>query len=90
MAIVITVCIGAALLLSRWVTLIATGRPRFTSTRGLNINIAMWLYCVLSQFYVRWSQPPWGRSLFVGLLAPHIAAMVGARLVREQIITYRF
>ncbi|HDM8045095.1 TPA: Fe(3+)-hydroxamate ABC transporter permease FhuB [Vibrio campbellii] len=85
MAIVITVCIGVALLLSRWVTLIATGR-QFASARGLNINIAyVALLCIVATL-CSMVTTTMGPVAFVGLLAPHIAAMVGARLVREQII----
>ncbi|UPR49429.1 Fe(3+)-hydroxamate ABC transporter permease FhuB [Vibrio cyclitrophicus] len=85
MAIVITACIGVALLLSRWVTLIATGR-QFASARGLNINIAyVALLCIVA-ILCSVVTTAMGPVAFVGLLAPHIAAMVGARLVREQII----
>jgi len=85
MAIVITVCIGVALLLSRWVTLIATGR-QFASARGLNISIAyVALLCIVA-ILCSMVTTTMGPVAFVGLLAPHIAAMVGARLVREQII----
>ncbi|MEZ8391516.1 Fe(3+)-hydroxamate ABC transporter permease FhuB [Vibrio splendidus] len=85
MAIVITACIGVSLLLSRWVTLIATGR-QFASARGLNINIAyVALLCIVA-ILCSVVTTTMGPVAFVGLLAPHIAAMVGARLVREQII----
>ncbi|MEZ9954472.1 Fe(3+)-hydroxamate ABC transporter permease FhuB [Vibrio splendidus] len=85
MAVVITACIGVALLLSRWVTLIATGR-QFASARGLNINIAyVALLCIVA-ILCSVVTTTMGPVAFVGLLAPHIAAMVGARLVREQII----
>ncbi len=85
MSIVITVCIGVALLLSRWVTLIATGR-QFASARGLNINIAyVALLCIVA-ILCSMVTTTMGPVAFVGLLAPHIAAMVGARLVREQIV----
>ncbi|WP_172378890.1 Fe(3+)-hydroxamate ABC transporter permease FhuB [Vibrio sp. Vb339] len=85
MTMVITASIGAALLLSRWVTLIATGR-QFASARGLNINIAyVALLCIVA-ILCSVVTTTMGPVAFVGLLAPHIAAMVGARLVREQII----
>lgn len=85
MALVTTVCIGIALLLSPWVTLIATGR-QFASARGLNINIAyVALLCIVAVL-CSMVTTTMGPVAFVGLLAPHIAAMVGARLVREQII----
>ncbi|EAQ55299.1 MULTISPECIES: Fe(3+)-hydroxamate ABC transporter permease FhuB [Vibrio] len=85
MTMVITASIGAALLLSRWVTLIATGR-QFASARGLNISIAyVALLCIVA-ILCSVVTTTMGPVAFVGLLAPHIAAMVGARLVREQII----
>ncbi|MBE8576812.1 Fe(3+)-hydroxamate ABC transporter permease FhuB [Vibrio sp. OPT18] len=85
MTMVITSSIGAALLLSRWVTLIATGR-QFASARGLNINIAyVALLCIVA-ILCSVVTTTMGLVAFVGLLAPHIAAMVGARLVKEQII----
>ena len=85
MAIVITVCIGAAVLLSRWVTLIATGR-QFASARGLNISIAYASLLCIVAILCSVVTTTMGPVAFVGLLAPHIAAMVGARLVRKQII----
>ncbi|CAH1597695.1 Ferrichrome transport system permease protein fhuB (TC 3.A.1.14.3) [Vibrio jasicida] len=85
MVIVITVCIGVALLLSRWVTLIATGR-QFASARGLNINIAYVVLLCIVAILCSMVTTTMGPVAFVGLLAPHIAAMVGARLVREQIL----
>ncbi|MEZ8794174.1 Fe(3+)-hydroxamate ABC transporter permease FhuB [Vibrio splendidus] len=85
MTMVIMASIGAALLLSRWVTLIATGR-QFASARGLNINLAyVALLCIVA-ILCSVVTTTMGPVAFVGLLAPHIAAMVGARLVREQII----
>ncbi|MCZ4307512.1 Fe(3+)-hydroxamate ABC transporter permease FhuB [Vibrio atlanticus] len=85
MTMVITASIGAALLLSRWVTLIATGR-QFASARGLNINVAyVALLCIVA-ILCSVVTTTMGPVAFVGLLAPHIAAMVGARLVKEQII----
>ncbi|MEZ8054680.1 MULTISPECIES: Fe(3+)-hydroxamate ABC transporter permease FhuB [Vibrio] len=85
LAMVITASIGAALLLSRWVTLIATGR-QFASARGLNINLAyVALLCIVA-ILCSVVTTTMGPVAFVGLLAPHIAAMMGARLVREQII----
>ncbi|WP_122046289.1 Fe(3+)-hydroxamate ABC transporter permease FhuB [Vibrio atlanticus] len=85
MIMVITASIGAALLLSRWVTLIATGR-QFASARGLNINLAyVALLCIVA-ILCSVVTTTMGPVAFVGLLAPHIAAMMGARLVREQII----
>ncbi|MEZ9479854.1 Fe(3+)-hydroxamate ABC transporter permease FhuB [Vibrio splendidus] len=85
MAVVITACIGVALLLSCWVTLIATGR-QFASARGLNINIAYAALLCIVAILCSVVTTTMGPVAFVGLLAPHIAAMVGARLVREQII----
>ncbi|MEZ9443102.1 Fe(3+)-hydroxamate ABC transporter permease FhuB [Vibrio sp. 10N.222.54.F12] len=85
MTMVITASIGAALLLSRWVTLIATGR-QFASARGLNINLAyVALLCIVA-ILCSVVTTTMGPVAFVGLLAPHIAAMMGARLVRVQII----
>ncbi|MEZ8057603.1 Fe(3+)-hydroxamate ABC transporter permease FhuB [Vibrio splendidus] len=85
MAIVITACIGVALLLSRWVTLIATGR-QFASARGLNINISYAALLCIVAILCSVVTTTMGPVAFIGLLAPHIAAMMGARLVREQII----
>ncbi len=83
----ITVCIGVALLLSRWVTLIATGR-QFASARGLNINIAyVVLLCIVAILCSMVTKLHLMYPVaFCWSTGPHIAAMVGARLVREQII----
>ncbi len=62
-----------ALLLSRWVTPIATGR-QFASARGLNINIAyVALLCIVA-ILCSVVTTTMGPVAFVGLLAPHIAA----------------
>jgi len=84
LAVAITLCITVALLLSRWVTLIATGH-QFAVARGLNLPVAYALLLSVVAVLCATVTTTMGPVAFVGLLAPHIAVMLGARLVKQQI-----
>lgn len=75
----------SVLALSRWITLIATGR-QFAVARGLNINFAYGLLLLLVALLCAVVTTTMGPVSFVGLLAPHIALMMGARQVKAQIL----
>lgn len=87
-ATILFVCValstGLVLVLSRWITLISTGRF-FAAARGLNLNLAYVILLVLVAFLCAIVTTTMGPVSFVGLLAPHIAVMLGARQVAQQI-----
>lgn len=71
--------------LHRWLTLISGGR-RFASSRGLNVPLSFALLLVLSALLTALVTATMGPVAFVGLLAPHIAVMIGARKSHQQLI----
>ena len=85
LALIISLVVITALSLSRWVTLIGSGR-QFASARGLNISTAYLVLLCLVAVLCGVVTTTMGPVAFVGLLGPHIAAIVGARTVKEQIL----
>ncbi|USH03640.1 Fe(3+)-hydroxamate ABC transporter permease FhuB [Grimontia kaedaensis] len=87
-AITLVVCVAVSmalvLVLSRWITLISSGR-QFAAARGLNLNLAYITLLILVAFLCAIVTTTMGPVSFVGLLAPHIAVMLGARQVTQQI-----
>lgn len=71
--------------LHRWLTLISGGR-RFASSRGLNVSLSFALLLVLSALLTALVTATMGPVAFVGLLAPHIAVMIGARKAHQQLL----
>ncbi len=71
--------------LHRWLTLISGGR-RFASSRGLNVPLSFALLLVLSALLTALVTATMGPVAFVGLLAPHIAVMIGARKAHQQLL----
>lgn len=70
---------------ARWLTLISAGR-QFAAARGLNVPLAsMLLLCVVALLCALVTTTM-GPVAFVGLLAPHMAVMLGARQVRNQLL----
>lgn len=84
LALCITIATALVWGLSRWITLISTGR-QFAAARGLNLNLAYILLLFLVAFMCAVVTTTMGPVSFVGLLAPHIAVMLGARKVKQQI-----
>ena len=81
----VSVLIALSLFLCRWLTLIGTGRE-FARGRGLNVSfayvIALFIVALLSAFVTTTMGP----VAFIGLIAPHIAVMLGARKVAPQLM----
>lgn len=71
--------------LSRWLTLLSTGR-NFASARGLNVQAATVILLSLVALLCALVTSSMGPVGFIGLLAPHMAVMLGAKQVREQLI----
>ncbi|XOZ32921.1 Fe(3+)-hydroxamate ABC transporter permease FhuB [Halomonadaceae bacterium KBTZ08] len=70
--------------LSRWLTLISIGDP-MARARGVNVArarlVLLLVVCALCALVTALMGP----VAFVGLLAPHVAALLGARRVRPQL-----
>ncbi|WP_120512461.1 Fe(3+)-hydroxamate ABC transporter permease FhuB [Photobacterium salinisoli] len=83
--------IGVATLLaftlatSRWLTLISAGR-QFAAARGLNVQLCSALLLGAVALLCALVTATMGPVAFVGLLAPHMAVMLGAKQAREQLI----
>ncbi|USD66047.1 Fe(3+)-hydroxamate ABC transporter permease FhuB [Vibrio sp. SCSIO 43136] len=81
-----SISISALLLsLQRWLTLISSGRS-FAASRGLNVSTSFVLLVSLVAILTALVTALLGPIGFVGLLAPHIAVMLGARQARQQLI----
>ncbi|WP_413282702.1 Fe(3+)-hydroxamate ABC transporter permease FhuB [Vibrio sp. MA40-2] len=82
---VVIACIFLSLRLSRWLTLLATGH-QFARARGLPISISYVMLLALVAVFCATVTTTMGPVAFVGLLAPHIATLLGARHVKVQLI----
>ena len=80
----VTGLVIAALLLSRWMTLIGTGR-QFAFSRGLNVSWAYMILLLIVALLCAFVTTTMGPVAFVGLIAPHIAVILGARHVKVQL-----
>lgn len=75
---------GCVMLCHRWLTLISAGRS-VALARGLEVNRAFALLLTLAAALCALTTAIMGPVAFVGLLAPHMAAMLGARSVIIQL-----
>ncbi|CAI2323209.1 Fe(3+)-hydroxamate ABC transporter permease FhuB [Vibrio parahaemolyticus] len=82
--IAVLVLLAIVLALSRWLTLISIGRA-FSNARGLNPSSANTILLVIVALLCAFSTATVGPVSFVGLVAPHMAMMLGARKVKEQL-----
>lgn len=71
--------------LSRWLTLISAGRA-FARARGLNVQLASVLLLTIVALLCALVTSSMGPVGFIGLLAPHMAVMLGAKKAKEQLI----
>ncbi len=76
--------IAFALVTSRWLTLISTGRE-FAKARGLNVPRAFMLLLCCVALLCGVVTATMGPVAFVGLLAPHMAVILGAKKVQLQL-----
>ena len=79
------VLVTTVLLLSRWLTVIAIGR-QFANARGLNANLVNVIGLSLVALLCAFSTATMGPVAFVGLVAPHMAMMLGAKRAKSQIL----
>ncbi|TXR54398.1 Fe(3+)-hydroxamate ABC transporter permease FhuB [Reinekea thalattae] len=85
LAVVVGVILALVFTAHRWLTLISGGRS-FAHARGLNVQRAFLLLLCAVALLVALVTSVMGPVAFVGLLAPHIAVMLGARKVLAQLI----
>ncbi|MET2847173.1 Fe(3+)-hydroxamate ABC transporter permease FhuB [Vibrio owensii] len=71
--------------ISRWLTLISIGRA-FSNARGLNPSRANTIMLTIVALLCAFSTATVGPISFVGLVAPHMAMMLGARRIKEQLV----
>lgn len=76
--------IAAALAVSRSMTLLTVGRD-FAQSRGLPLGMASLMLLGLCALLCAISTAAMGPVAFVGLVAPHMALMMGARTVKAQL-----
>lgn len=83
----ISVCVLAigVLAISRWLTLISIGRA-FSNARGLNPSTANSVMLTIVALLCAFSTATVGPIAFVGLVAPHMAIMLGAKKVKQQLL----
>ncbi len=70
---------------SRWLTLISAGR-QFAAARGLNVQATSVILLCSVALLCALVTTTMGPVAFVGLLAPHMAVMLGAKQARAQLI----
>lgn len=81
----VSVLCFVAVCTSRWLTLISIGRE-FASARGLGIQLASAGLLVLVALMCALVTATMGPVAFVGLVAPHMAYMLGAKQARQQLL----
>ncbi len=88
-AIRLFVCVMAlsaiALALHRWLSLISTGRG-FAHARGLNVSASFKILLTLVALLCAVVTATMGPVAFVGLLAPHLAVLLGAKKAKDQLL----
>lgn len=85
LAISVTVIFIALISVSRWLTLISAGR-QFAAARGLNVQATSVILLCSVALLCALVTTTMGPVAFVGLLAPHMAVMMGAKQARNQLI----
>lgn len=85
LALSVTVIFTALISVSRWLTLISAGR-QFAAARGLNVQATSIILLCSVALLCALVTTTMGPVAFVGLLAPHMAVMIGAKQARSQLI----
>ena len=85
LTIAVMILFAGVFAISRWLTLISIGRV-FSNARGLNPSVANAIMLTIVALLCAFSTATVGPVSFVGLVAPHMAMMLGARKVKEQLL----
>ncbi|ROS00151.1 iron complex transport system permease protein [Sinobacterium caligoides] len=86
LALIVTLLVAFALATSRWLTLISGGR-QFAKARGLAVNRSFVILLTCVGLICAAVTATMGPVAFVGLLAPHMAVMLGANRAKPQLLT---
>lgn len=81
----ITLITGVVLLLTRWLALISIGRS-FALARGLHTERASIILLVIVSLLCALVTSTVGPIAFIGLVAPHMAVLMGAQKIKSQLI----
>ncbi|WP_261843477.1 Fe(3+)-hydroxamate ABC transporter permease FhuB [Aliamphritea ceti] len=74
------------LLSSRWLTLLSIGKP-LAQGRGMQVESSIWCLLSIVALACALVTALLGPIAFIGLLAPHMARLLGAQSARSQLIT---
>jgi len=81
----VSIIFSIIVLSSRWITLISAGRG-VALARGLNVNRSFVLLLMASALLCALVTALMGPIAFVGLIAPHMASLMGARSAQQQLL----
>ena len=81
----VVLLVAFALLTHRWLTLISAGRL-FAQARGLNVTKSFIALLICVALLCGAVTATMGPIAFIGLLAPHMAVLLGAKKAFEQIV----
>ena len=81
----VSIIFSIIVLSSRWITLISAGRG-VALARGLNVNQSFVLLLMASALLCALVTALMGPIAFVGLIAPHMATLTGARSAQQQLL----
>jgi ABC-type Fe3+-siderophore transport system permease subunit len=81
----VSIIFSLIVLSSRWITLISVGRG-VALARGLNVNRSFVLLLMASALLCALVTALMGPIAFVGLIAPHMASLMGARSAQQQLL----
>lgn len=84
-AFAIIVIVAIVLLLTRWLALISIGRS-FAQARGLNTESASMILLILVSILCALVTSTIGPIAFIGLVAPHMAVLIGAQKIKPQLM----
>ncbi len=85
LAVLVLLLAAAIIALSRWLTLISIGR-RFASARGVNAQSTSLILLTIVALLCALVTATMGPVSFVGLIAPHMAMMLGAQQSKTQLL----
>jgi ferric hydroxamate transport system permease protein len=84
--IVVLLLLVLSLSLARWIDLISVGRA-FAKGRGLSVQFSSVVLLTIVALLCASVTSAIGPISFVGLIAPHLAVMLGARTIKRQLMT---
>lgn len=84
-AFAITLIVGSVFLLTRWLALISIGRS-FALARGLHTEHASIILLIIVSLLCALVTSTVGPIAFIGLVAPHMAVLLGAQKINAQLM----